>query len=203
MKHRPAMLHRPVQPPALLDVDDSLLIVIDVQAAFLGKLPPDDGERLLGRICWLVRVAHYLEVPLVVTAEDVPSLGSVHPQVAEALPPSAQVYNKMSFGLAADPVILAAIGRTGRKTAVLVGLETDVCVAQSAIGLLQHGYCVAAVADATGSPGTGHAFGLERMRASGALILGLKGLHYEWQRTVERVDRFREQHAEIVEPWPD
>jgi len=192
-----------VQPFALRDVDDSVLIVIDVQAAFLGKLPPDDGERLLNRICWLIRVAHSLEVPLVVTAEDIPSLGSVHPQVADALPPGTQVYNKMSFGLAADPVILAAIGRTGREAAVLVGLETDVCVAQSAIGLLQNGYRVAVVADATGSPGTGHAFGLDRMRAAGALILGLKGLYYEWQRTVERADRFREQHAEIVEPWPD
>jgi len=192
-----------VQPFALRDVDDSVLIVIDVQAAFLGKLPPDDGERLLNRICWLIRVAHSLEVPLVVTAEDIPSLGSVHPQVADALPPGTQVYNKMSFGLAADPVILAAIGRTGREAAVLVGLETDVCVAQSAIGLLQNGYRVVVVADATGSPGTGHAFGLDRMRAAGALILGLKGLYYEWQRTVERADRFREQHVQIVEPWPD
>ena len=52
--------------------------------------------------------------------------------------------------------------RSGRKTAVLVGLETDVCVAHSALGLLGHGYQVAVVADATGSPGTAHGFGLER-----------------------------------------
>lgn len=197
------MKRRLAQPPALLDADDSVLIVIDVQAAFLDKLPPSDGERLLRRICWLVGVARCLEVPLIVTAEDVPNLGSVHPQIAEALPPGTQVHNKMSFGLAADPVILAAIERTGRKTAVLVGLETDVCVAQSAIGLLQNGYRVATVADATDSPGTGHAFGLERMQATGVLTLGLKGLYYEWLRTVERADRFRKQHAEIVDPWPD
>ena len=41
------------------------------------------------------------------------------------------------------------------------------------------------------------------MRDAGALVLGFKGLYYEWQRTVERADRFREQHAEIVHPWPD
>jgi hypothetical protein len=102
----------------------------------------------------------------------------------------------MSFGLTADPVILAAVERTKRKTAVLVGLETDVCVAQSALGLLQRGYRVAVLADATGSPGTGHAFGLDRMRGAGALVLGLKGLYYEWLRTVERADQFRAQHAE-------
>jgi nicotinamidase-related amidase len=188
---------------ALLDVDDSLLLVIDAQSAFLDKLPPDEGQRLLGRICWLIRVAHCLGVPLVVTAEDIPALGGVHPQVADVLPPDTPVHNKMVFGLAADPEILAAVERTGRNTAVLVGLETDVCVAQSAIGLLSNGYRVAALADATGSPGTGHAFGLERMRDAGALVLGYKGLYYEWLRTVERADQFREQFAEIVHPWPD
>jgi hypothetical protein len=58
------------------------------------------------------------------------------------------------------------------------------------------------VADATGSPGTGHAFGLERIRDAGAIVLGIKGLYYEWQRTVERADRFREQHTGVVGPWP-
>jgi nicotinamidase-related amidase len=196
------MPHR-ISRGALLDVDDSILIVIDVQAAFLGKLPPAESEQLLRRICWLIQIAHCLNVPLVVTAEDIPNLGSVPSQVADALPPGTQVYNKMSFGLAADPEILAAVERTGRKTAVLVGLETDVCVAQSAIGLLQAGYRVVALADATGSPGRGHAFGLERMRDAGTLVLGLQGLYYEWLRTVERADQFREQHAQLVNAWPD
>jgi nicotinamidase-related amidase len=192
------MLHH-----ALVDVDDSVLIAIDVQAAFLDKLPPAEGRHLLRRICWLIQIAHRLNVPLVVTAEDIPNLESVHPQVTGALPPGTRIYSKMTFGLAAEAEILAAVERTGRRTAVLVGLETDVCVAQSAIGLMQAGYRVAAVADATGSPGTGHAFGLERMRDAGALILGLKGLYYEWLRTVERAAQFREQYAQLVNTWPD
>ena len=93
----------------LLDVDDSILIAVDVQAAFLDKLLPSKGRLLLRRICWLIRVAHCLNVPLVATAEDMSSLGSVHPQVAEALPPGTHVHDKMSFDLAADPDILAAI----------------------------------------------------------------------------------------------
>jgi hypothetical protein len=50
---------------------------------------------------------------------------------------------------------------------------------------------VAAVADATGSPGSGHAFGIERMRDAGAIITSAKGLFYEWVRTVEMAQRFR------------
>ena len=187
----------------LIDVQDSALVVIDVQAAFLDKLPAADQRTLLDRICWLIRVAACLDVPLVVTAEDIANLGSVHAQVADALPPGTPVYDKMTFGLAAEPEIMAALERTGRKTALLVGLETDVCVAHSAIGLLQAGYRVVAVADATASPGTGHAFGLERMRGAGALVLGFKGLYYEWQRTVERADRFHARHAQLVGAWPD
>ena len=62
---------------------------------------------------------------------------------------------------------------------------------------------VAVVSDATGSPGTGHTLGLERIREAGAIVLGLKGLYYEWQRTVERADCFRERYTSIVGPWPD
>jgi nicotinamidase-related amidase len=187
----------------LIDVEDSLLVVIDVQAAFLDKLPPAEAKALLGRICWLIRVAHCLRVPLVVTAEDIPNLGSVHPQVSKALPPGTPVYNKGVFGLAEDPEILTAVKRTGRGTAASIGLETDVCVAQSAIGLQQNGYRVAAIADATGSPGAGHTLGLERIRGARVLVLGFKGLYYEWQRTVERADRFRAHHAPLVDAWPD
>jgi nicotinamidase-related amidase len=176
---------------ALIDADDSVLIVIDVQPPFLDKLPREDSQPLRDRICWLIGVAGWLYVPLVVTAEDIPREGGVDPQVARALPAGSHVHNKMVFDLAAEPAILAAVAQTGRKTAVLVGLETDVCVAHSALGLLEHGYQVAVVADATGSPGMAHSFGLERAARAGALITSVKGLFYEWIRTVERVREFR------------
>jgi len=176
---------------ALLDVDDSILIIIDVQPPFLDKLPREDSQLLRNRICWLIGVAGWLHVPLVVTAEDIAREGGVDPQVVRAMPTGVQAHNKMVFNLAADPAILAAVAQTGRKTAVLVGLETDVCVAHSALGLLGHGYQVAVVADATGSPGAAHGFGLERAAGAGALIISVKSLFYEWVRTVERARQFR------------
>ena len=175
----------------LIDVDDSVLIIIDVQPPFLDKLPREDSQLLRNRICWLIGVAGWLHVPTVVTAEDIAREGSVDPQVVRALPAGIYVHNKMVFDLAAEPAILTAVAQTGRKTAVLVGLETDVCVAHSALGLLEHGYQVAVVADATGSPGTAHAFGLERAAGAGALVTSVKSLFYEWMRTVERARQFR------------
>jgi nicotinamidase-related amidase len=175
----------------LIDVDDCVLIVIDVQPPFLDKLPREDSQLLRNRIGWLIGVASWLHVPLVVTAEDIAREGGIDPQIVRALPAGVQAHNKMVFNLAADPAILAAVAQAGRKTAVLVGLETDVCVAQSALGLIGNGYQVAVVADATGSPGTAHGFGLERAAGAGALIISVKSLFYEWMRTVERARQFR------------
>ena len=175
----------------LIDVDDSLLIAIDVQARFLAKLPPDESRALSQRICWLLGVANWLRVPLVVTAEDIPALGGVEPLVERALPEGTAVHNKLIFGLASEGAIMEAVERTGRQTAILAGLETDVCVAQSALGLLERGYRVAVVADATGAPGTAQAFGIERMRDAGVVVASVKGLFYEWVRTVELAQRFR------------
>lgn len=175
----------------LLAAADSILIVIDVQPAFLRKLAPDEQQPLLQRICWLIGVANWLHMPLVVTAEDIPREGTVDDQIAQRLPPDTAIYNKMIFDLAADPAIRAAVHQTQRTTAILVGLETDVCVAHSALGLLGAGYRVAVVADACGAPGTAHQFGLDRIRGAGGVIVGVKGLYYEWLRTVDQARQFR------------
>ncbi len=180
-------------PYSLIDAADSVLIAIDVQHAFLRKLPPPDAARLLNNVCWLVKVAMWRDIPLVVTAEGLDDQ-PVAPQLVETLPPGTLIFNKVIFGLADQADILAAVQRAGRKTAVLVGLETDVCVMHSALGLLERGYRVAVVADATGSPAPNHEIGLGRMRSAGILIVNMKGLFYEWLSTLEAVERF---HREL------
>ena len=87
---------------------------------------------------------------------DRPRTGNVSGEVAEILPPDMKVYNKMTFGLADQPEILEAVRQTQRKTAVMIGYETEVCVTHSALGLMDLGYRAAVVADATGSPGNSH-----------------------------------------------
>ncbi|MEM7344102.1 MAG: isochorismatase family protein [Chloroflexota bacterium] len=180
----------------LIDVNDSLLIVIDVQSAFLEKLPEAESAALVQRICWLIEVSIRLSVPIVVTAEDIPTLGDSVPQIADSLPAGQVTFNKMTFGLAAQTDIMAAVENTGRKSAILVGLETDVCVAHSALGLLQKGYRVVVVADATGSPESGHHFGLARMRDAGVIVSSVKGLFYEWVPTVAENSAFMETYRE-------
>jgi nicotinamidase-related amidase len=183
----------------LIDVDDSVLALVDVQERFLDKLPEAESAILLERICWLIGVARWARVPQVVMAEDISNSASVHPAVAGALAPETPVHDKMHFGLAAEESILQSVRDSKRNTAILVGLETDVCICQSALGLLAQDYRAVVVADAVGSPGPDHAYGLQRMRAAGVVVVGLKGLFYEWMRTAQRSEQF---HAECGQTLP-
>ncbi len=170
----------------LIEADDCLLVLIDIQDVFLQKCAPEAARQLVDRTGWLMEVAAALSVPMLATAEDMALCGSMTAPLLPLLPTDAPVYNKMYFNLAANPDILAAVDSSGRNTIILTGLETDVCVAQSAMGLLNLGYRVAAVTDAVASPGEGQIIGLERMRNAGVLMTSVKALYYEWVRGVEK-----------------
>jgi nicotinamidase-related amidase len=165
---------------ALLDRDDSVLVVVDAQPGFLGE----GAERALERIAWLVAVAARLGVPVVVTEEEPERNGATEARIAAGLPAGAPVFTKPTFGLAGTPEILDAVRTAGRGAAVVVGAETDVCVAQSAIGLHEAGFACVVVDDATFSPGEMHERGLARIAAEGIARNHTKGVTYEWLRTV-------------------
>jgi nicotinamidase-related amidase len=180
----------------LIDVNDSMLVLIDVQEHFLLKLPDPDRGPLLKKIIWLVKVARALQIPIIAMGEDLEKTGSLDPGVLASLPPGTVIHNKMVFGLASQPEIMAEIRDTNRTTAILTGLETDVCVAHSAIGLLNQGFQVAVLEDATRSPGKAHQYGIDRIKSAGILISDTKSVLYEWIRSVEALRRFMEAHGD-------
>jgi|AraplaMF_Col_mMF_1032025.scaffolds.fasta_scaffold00042_22 nicotinamidase-related amidase len=167
---------------SLFHRDTSGLVVIDVQQYFLDKLPLDQRAPLLARIAWLMRVASALAIPIIATAEDIARDGPLVPELAALLPNDQRVFDKMVFGLYDQPDIRAAVSASGRAAFVLVGLETDVCVAHSALGLAAAGYRVAVLEDGCGSPPPHHAAGLARIRDAGVTVTTIKGMHYEWVR---------------------
>ena len=187
----------------LLERDDSLLVVIDAQRSFADRVNGAGAaaSTVIERIAWLTGVAGALGVPVVMTEEDPDRNGATDPRILEAAAPGTPApFRKAVFGLAAEDEIVQAVGRTGRRTAVLTGFETDVCVAQSALGLLDLGYRVAVVVDATGSPGEMHEHGLRRMRDAGAVAVHAKGVYYEWIRSLEAALAFERAHPELADP---
>jgi nicotinamidase-related amidase len=186
----------------LVDHADSLMVVVDAQEGFYsGDLAPHERDRAheaLARMAWLARVACRLGVPAVLTEEDPERNGATYAPLADLFPGSAAVV-KPTFGLTGTPEIVERVDGLGRGTAVLVGFETDVCVAQSAIGLKERGMRVVVVEDAVFSPGEMHARGLARMTGEGVELNHCKGLAYEWTRTLAD-SRAVLQHPEVGEP---
>jgi nicotinamidase-related amidase len=174
------------------------LVIIDVQDHFLGRLPHERAELLINRVGWLMEVAKILNVPMIVTAEEWKRYADFPAVLAEKLQPGTDVLDKTVYGLADQTDILEAVRKTGRGTPVLVGMETDVCVTHSAIGLMQNGFQVIVLSDVTDSPGEAHEFGLERMKGAGALVTSLKGLYYEWIRTVSMCNMMDEEHLKRI-----
>jgi nicotinamidase-related amidase len=148
----------------------------------------------LDHIVWLVALADRLAIPMVVTEEEPERNGPTDPRVVERISAETPVLRKPTFGLAGTPEIIAAVRDTSRGTVVVLGCETDVCVAQSAIGLREQGFACTVVADATFSPGEMHRRGLDRLAAAGVEANHAKGVTYEWLRTVQHA------HAVLGEP---
>jgi nicotinamidase-related amidase len=188
----------------LISRDDSVFIVVDLQPSFWGeRLASDDAERAVaGARCakWLAATATALGIPAVVTEEDKQRNGPTDASVLAALAPGTPVIAKPVFGLAACQDIMQAVRSTGRRTAVLAGFETDVCVTHSAVGLADLGYRVVVTEDAVYSPFDAHAPGLARLRDLGFELLRCKSIYYDWIRTLEAARAFEREHPDLAEP---
>lgn len=187
-----------------LDTADCVLVVIDAQPGFYGA-ERDDVDRdahadALTRAAWVAGVATALGVPAVVTEEDAATNGGTDADILNALPESVPILAKTIFGANDNPAIDATVRATGRGTVVLVGTETDVCVAHSALGWRQDGLRVVVISDAVYSAGEGHAHGLARLGQEGIEMLSAKELYYEWLRDLPSVRAFDAQHPDLARP---
>ena len=183
---------------------DSVLVVIDAQDGFY---PPartdvdhDEKNAALDRVGWVCGLAVAIDVPVVVTEEDPGNKGPTAPQVRRHLRTSTPVFDKHVFGAADQPDIRDAVERTGRGVVVLVGMETDVCVAHSALGFSEQGCRVVVIHDAAFSAGPAHSHGLTRLRQEGVELISAKELYYEWLRDLATVRAFDAAHPDLRSP---
>jgi len=181
--------------------EDSVFVVVDAQPGFVAE--EEAAAKALERITWMAGLAALLDVPAVVVEEGPQRNGHTEPLILERLPAATPVIEKPTFGLAAHEAAVDAIRATSRGTAVLVGFETDVCVAQSAIGLLQFGFRAVVLEDATyTNSAQEHERGLLRMSGTGVERNHCKGLTFEWLHTVDRVlEDFPAAKALGTPPW--
>ena len=176
----------PPENPATLAPTASRVAAIDLQEPACSPHVAGGDRRVADRAALLVRGAAALGVAVSATAQAPDKLGPAAEPVAAALEhANARVEPKLAFGAA------GALGMTesvsdDRHQIVLCGVETHVCVAQTALELLSAGYAVSVAADACGSRSpVDHAVALDRLRAEGASITTVEAVLFEWCRTAE------------------
>jgi len=168
----------------MLQADQSVLVIIDVQ----GKLATlmQDQEQLYRNLVMLVRGAKALGVPVICNEQVPDKLGSTIPELIEALGGDASPLPKKTFSCCGNPEFMSAFRALGRSQALLVGIETHVCVFQTARELKEAGVEVHVAADAVSSRTAGNrAIALDRMRQAGITITSTEMALFEWTRIAE------------------
>lgn len=174
----------------LMKMEQSVVIVIDVQEKLMPAIA--FGDDIIDRCTTLVTIAGLLEVPVVATEQLPDKLG---PSVESIRELSNQMLTKSHFDACPDGLIEQL--PEARQHVVIAGCEAHVCMMQTALSLLDAGYKVWVVADATGSRNEfDRDVALDRLSDSGARIVTLEMVVFEWLRD-SRHPKFREVQALI------
>lgn len=153
-------------------------IIIDVQDYFLEELTPERRSFILQGTLQLAQLWSDLKIPIIATLERPISSKGKLPEVFGSFS-NIKILEKDFFDLGKEPHIREHLRALGRKQIILAGCETDVCVLQSCLGLLQAGYEVYVVEDFIFSSTSQVSSSIQRMRDSGAILLTYKSLFHE------------------------
>jgi nicotinamidase-related amidase len=165
-----------------LQAEQCALIVVDIQQKLLP--PIFNKETLVRNSQLLVRLAKVVSIPIMMTTQYSKGLGATVPEVASLLPDIAAI-DKLEFGCFGSDVFRARLKSLpgNRNTLLLCGMETHICVMQTALGALNDGYLVHVASDAVSSRSEWNwRIGLDRMRAAGAVVSSTEMMMYELLR---------------------
>lgn len=166
--------------PNMLDKENSLLLIIDVQEKLVNAL---DKQIVVTRTATLAKAAKILGVPTIATQQYPQGLGLTVEQVSENFTPGTKIIDKTSFSAVKAEGFLDTLKSFNKKQIVICGIETHVCVHQTAADLITEGFEVYVAKDACASRSK-YEFkqGIERMQSNGAKISCLEIILFEWLR---------------------
>src|SRR5207302_1040885 len=166
-----------------LEAEQCALVVIDIQEKLLP--PIFQKEQLVRNAQLLIRAAGILKIPSMISTQYAKGLGGTVPEVASLLP-DTQAIDKLMFSCFGSDEFCTLLKRLpgNRNTLLLCGMESHICVAQTALAALREGYLVHVASDAVSSRAEWNwKIGLERMRAAGAVISSTEMIIYELLRS--------------------
>ncbi|NHJ01300.1 MAG: isochorismatase family protein [Candidatus Heimdallarchaeota archaeon] len=166
---------------ALINKEDCCILIIDVQICFMKGLKDENSEIFLNKMKHLIRISQVLDIPIIITAENIQENGTVHEEILRILEYKVKIFDKFIYSCWGQKDIQDEIKKHQKRVVILCGLETDVCIMQTAIDLLDNGYRVVLLSDLTFSRNmTEHQLGLKRIESQGAIVSLLK----TWQEEI-------------------
>jgi nicotinamidase-related amidase len=166
-----------------LEADQCALIVVDIQEKLLP--PIFQKEELVRNAKLLIRAAALLKIPALMSTQYAKGLGQTAPEIASLLP-ETEAIDKDQFSCFGSDAFCTLLKRLPgkRNTLLLCGMESHICVTQTALGALREGYLVHVASDAVSSRTEWNwKIGLERMRVAGAVISSTEMMIYELMRS--------------------
>jgi len=173
----------------MLKIENAVLVIIDVQ----GKLATlmHNREAFYQNVVRMIRGAQVLGIPVIWNEQLPDKLGPTIPEIKEVLAATSPLV-KRTFSCCGNTDFIDQLETSGRKQVLLAGMETHVCVYQTAMDLLPDGYEVHLVADAVSSRTLENKqIGIEAMRAAGAKVTCVEMALFELLGVAEG-DRFRQ-----------
>jgi nicotinamidase-related amidase len=191
----------------MVDPNDLAIVVIDAQPYFLDGWMAGESEPLLARLEFLFALATVYDIPFLATFEQpVETKGWLPERLQPFFPAHGQRHTKQTFNCCREPSIMEAIRKLGRGQIALAGGETDVCVLQSVLGLIEAGSQVFLLEDAFFSSESNTGPAIRRMESAGAIPSTVKTLNYELRQSVAepRAERaFPERFPGLALPEPE
>jgi nicotinamidase-related amidase len=170
----------------MLEAQLAAVVVVDVQEKMLAAIGTSPAEQIIDQIRRLVGAAEVLGLPVIYTEQNPRGLGPTDPRVVAYLTSASGPLVKTTCSCWRDEKFSAALQRTAREHIVLVGLETHVCIQQTALDLMRVDYRVFVPADAVGSRSRQDMdVSLERLRRAGVVVSTAEALIFE---LIERCD---------------
>ncbi len=162
--------------PSLMSAADTGLLVVDVQDKLMPLIPA--ARAVIRNIAFLIDAARVLNMTVQATEQYPKGLGSTVPELAQRLPDRP---DKLAFSCCAVPAVVDTFHRQARVKTLVVGIETHVCVQQTALDLLAEGFRVYVAADAVASRyASDHERALRRMEQAGVIVTTAESAAFEW-----------------------
>jgi len=136
-----------------MDVGDSALLLLDHQAGLFQTVKDITVAELRANVCALTRIATLLKLPIITTASvpDGPN-GPVMPEIEKLAPHAVYVPRRGEVNAWDNDLFVKKVQETGKKTLIMAGVWTSVCVMFPALDAKAAGFNVYAVMDASGDP---------------------------------------------------